>query len=309
MDPALLLFAFAAGAAAFFAPCCVAMLPAYVGYAVRPKAGAASEVTELEGPLTVPPTPRFHRQGLIAAGFGLLPFGVGSAPMAVQALSSLAILPASWTEGLPPIEVSLGLIVLGAALTVGGLIAAGKGAATARGALFGALATAGFFTVYLALGVPVAFLARGLIPYLPWVAATVGVVLVVLGVGMLAGKTISPRMPGLKASPPTPKGFFLFGVGYGTAGLSCTFPLFLAVVAAGALSGGFTAALATFAAFALGKGTLLTTVTALTVAGGESLGSRVKRYTRHVQKASAWMLILAGAYVAYYYGKTALGFV
>ena len=302
MDPALLLFAFTAGAAAFFAPCCIAMLPAYVGYAIRPDGAKRQEDPPILGP-------EFATFGRRAAVFGLVPFALGIAPLAGIALSSLGFVPAEWLTYFPGSQLALTLLLLGAVVTVTGLVASGKGPATARGAAFGGLATLGFFAVFGVLGLPVAFLARSLIPYLPWVAATVGVVLVVLGIAMLVGKTLAPKMPALNADVSSPKGFFMFGVGYGTAGLSCTFPLFLAVVGAGAVSGGFLSALAAFAAFALGKGTLLTLVTALTVAGGESLGAKVRKYTRHVQRASAWMLIVAGAYVGWYFGKTALGYV
>lgn len=302
MDPALLLFAFTAGAAAFFAPCCIAMLPAYVGYAVRPRAGE----TARDDPVLDPAAATLGRR---VAVFGLVPFLVGIVPLGGVALSSLGFLPATWLTYFPGSQISLTLLLLGAVVTIAGLMFAGKGPAAARGAAFGGLATLGFFAVFLVLGLPVAFLARSLIPYLPWVAAAVGLTLVVLGVAMLAGKTLAPKMPMLKADVSSPKGFFMFGVGYGTAGLSCTFPLFLAVVGAGAVSGGFLSALAAFAAFALGKGTLLTLVTALTVAGGESMGARVRRYTRHVQLASAWLLILAGGYVGWYFGKAAFGYV
>ena len=294
MDPTLLLFAFSAGAIGFFAPCCVAMLPAYVGYAVRSSQQA-------------PETP-LHAQGgrLLFLG-GLLPFALGGIPLLLMALASLAPLPYELVAALPNPDLSLALLILGTLASVGGILLLGKARAAARGALFGGLATLGFLTIFLAVGLPIALLARGLAPYLNWLAALVGLSLVVLGLFVLAGKSIAPKLPGLQADVTSPKGFYLFGLGYGVASLSCTFPVFLAVVAGGALSGGFLSALAAFAAYALGKGALLVGVTILTVSGGTTSGARVRRLVPAMARASGILLVLAGAYLAWYYGRFAPG--
>ena len=165
MDLALLVFAYAAGAAAFFAPCCVAMLPAYVSYAIRPPAGAVAQPG---------PPHRFARHGLSAVAFGFFPFIGGAIPLAVEVMASVGLVPAPWTDNLPSLEASVALISVGALMMVAGLVLAGRGKAAARGALFGLLATAGFFTVFLILGLPIVFVARSLIPFIPWFAAGVG---------------------------------------------------------------------------------------------------------------------------------------
>lgn len=295
MDPGLLLFAFSAGAIGFFAPCCIAMLPAYVGYAVRAPKEHAPDSSPTAG------------LGRGLAVFGLVPAALGGGPLLALGLGSFIPIPEGLRALFPNVDFSLALLVLGLLSIVAGIVLLGRGQAALRGALFGALATLGFLTIFLAIGLPIAFLARGLAPYLNWLAILVGVLLVVLGIFVLAGKNISPRLPGLKADVSSPRGFYLFGLGYGVASLSCTFPVFLAVIAAGALSGGFTSTLATFAAYALGKGTLLVGVTILTVAGGVRAGSRVKRLTPFMARASGLVLILAGGYIAYYFGRFAPG--
>ena len=294
MEPALLLFAFSAGAIGFFAPCSIAMLPAYVGYAIRSPGQAAPAI----------PQAKFGRALFLG---GLAPVAIGGTPLLVTALASLMPLPYEILRALPNTDLSLALLLSGILASVGGIVLLGRARAAARGALFGGLATLGFLAIFLAIGVPVAFLARGLAPYLNWLALFVGVALVALGILVLAGKSISIKVPGLQADVSSPRGFFVFGLGYGIASLSCTFPVFLAVVGAGALSGGFVSALATFAAYALGKGALLVGVTILTVAGGTAAGARVKRLTPLMTRASSVLLIVAGAYIAWYYGRFAPG--
>lgn len=292
----LILFAFVAGAAAFFAPCCVAMLPAYVSYAVRPrKEGAADET----------PTHAAAPFGRPVALFGLLPLALGFLPLFARGLANMNALPSDWEEYYPSLALSIGFVIVGALLVTIGLIMSGRGPAAGRGLLFGGLTTLGFFLSFLAVGLPVALLARGLAPYLTFLSATVGLVMVTLGVLMLFGKTISPRLPTFEADVSNPKGFFKFGLAYGVAGLSCTFPIFLAVVAAGLASGGFASAMTTFTAYALGKASVLVAVTVITVAGGSALGQKMKKHAPTIAKASAIMLVIAGAYMTYYFGKLA----
>ena len=301
MDPALLLFAFVAGAAAFFAPCCIAMLPAYIGYAIRPRTAANPD----GGDMLAQPLDGTAHAGKTLGLFGLVPVALGIVPLILRGLGTVSASAASWR--LPSQALSLGLLTLGAGIIAAGLVWAGKGRETMRGALFGGLATLGFLVVFAAIGLPVAFLARPLAAYIPWLSIVVGVGLVVVGILFLAGKTITLRLPGLKGDVSSPRGFFFFGLGYGLAGLSCTFPVFLAVIGAGALAGGFASAMSVFVAYALGKGMLLVTVTMLTVAGGVGLANRVKRITPYVYKGSAVLMILAGAYIAYYFGRYAPG--
>lgn len=295
MDPALLLFAFTAGAAAFFAPCCVAMLPAYVGYAVRPGNAPAA------------PPPPHARAGRTLALLGALPLAAGAGPLAVEGLAAFVGIPYAFRRLLPELGVSVALFVLGAALVAAGLALAGRGRAALRGAAFGALATAGFLSVFLAIGVPVALAARQLAPYVAWLAVAVGAALALVGIALLLGRTFGPRLPIIGGATDGPRGFFLFGAGYGIASLSCTFPVFLAVIAAGLVSGGFADALAMFAAYTLGKALLLVAVTVLTVAGGATFAGAIRRAVPAMKVASALLLIVSGLYIAWYYGRYAPG--
>lgn len=291
VDPGLLLFAFSAGAIGFFAPCCIAMLPAYIGYAVR---GRADEAPARTSPL-----------GLTLLMAGLVPIVLGALPLLALGLASYVPIPSEWMMRMPDADLSVGVLVLGLLASATGLVLLGRGRQAMRGALFGALATLGFLTVFLAIGVPIAFLARSLAPYLNWLAVLVGVILVGLGLLTLSGRSFEVKLPGLRADVTTPRGFYLFGLGYGIASLSCTFPVFLAVVFAGAVSGGILPALGTFIAYALGKGALLIGTTILVVARGTSAGNRARRLAPIVSRLGGLVLVLGGAYIAYYFARYA----
>lgn len=299
VEPGLLLFAFSAGAVTFLAPCSIAMLPAYVGFAVQAPGGADLPAA--------PRSPSRRFAGRSLAMLGLAPLAVATPRLMFTGLSAFQTVPFQLVRRLPSLDASLALLLLGTALVVAGAIVAGHARPALRGVAFGALATLGFLVTFLGIGLPIALLARGLAPYVTWLAVLVGVTLVLAGSLMVAGRAFSVRLPSFASVPQGPKGFFLFGVGYGVSSISCTFPVFLAVIAAGTLAGGVASALAVFAAFALGKATVLVAVTALTVVGGTALGERVKRLAPAVHRASAAILVVAGAYIVWYFGRYAPG--
>ena len=87
--------------------------------------------------------------------------------------------------------------------------------------------TVGFAGTLAAAGLLVSAGARGLIQAAPRLGLAVGIVLMLLGLWMLVGRSISlklPQIPGRSTAglPPTAR-MVVFGVGYALASLSCTF--------------------------------------------------------------------------------------
>lgn len=290
----LLLFAFTAGAVAFFAPCCVGMLPAYVAYAVRP-AGLQGRAL-----------PRERSPRAVVLALGLVPFAFGTVPLIMRSLGGYGLVPGGAYAYLPPLEVSIGLVILGAALILNAFVWTDRLSVANRSLAFGLLATLGVFLGFLIVGAPVALLATLVTPYLGIVSILVGLAILALGILTLAGRSFAPKLPSITPDVTRPWGFVKFGLAYAVAGLTCTFPAFLAVMAAGLATGGFGTALAVFAAYALGKASVLVAVTAVTVASGETFAPKLARHARLVETASGCMLILAGAFMIYYYSRANL---
>lgn len=291
MDIPLLLFAYMAGAAAFFAPCCIAMLPAYIAYAVRPS---------LVGNDASPAIGGIPKALLLA---GAVPSALAVLALMVRGLASLDLAPRAIYPYIPTLDLSVTLLLLGAGAVTLGVLAAGRAQETRRGVQFAGLATLGFFVAFLAIGLPIGLLAQGLRPYLGYLSALVGLTLFAIGALLLLGRDLKVKMPSWRADVSSASGFFKFGLGYAIAGLSCTFPVFLGVMATAAVSGGPIDALLTFAAYATGKASVLVALTVVTVAGGADLAQRVRVHSRAIMRASAWMLTLAGAYMTYYYTR------
>ena len=174
------------------------------------------------------------------------------------------------------------------------------GSRVLQGLIVGALVTAGFLGVFVAIGLPVAYGASRVADVLPWAGVGLGGLLVAAGLLTLAGR--GPRVNvrwGTRRGGP-----LLFGAGYGVASLGCTLPIFLAVVGAAAGSG---STLLVFAAYGAGMALV---VTALAVAAAllrEGLARGLRRLLPHMSRISGVLLVAAGGYLAYYWYRIGFG--
>lgn len=176
-----------------------------------------------------------------------------------------------------------------------------------RALLVGATVTLGFVLLFGAAGVVISASGGALLGAMPVLGILVGVALVALGLWMLAGGTlhagvfgrIATRVVNLKSVHA--RGFFLFGVAYGLASLSCTLPVFLAVVGSSLASGGFLAGAAQFFGFALGMATVLMALTLALAFFKQGLAKWLRGAVSYVRLASAVLLVVAGAYIIFYW--------
>lgn len=171
-----------------------------------------------------------------------------------------------------------------------------------RALTVGALTTVGFLLVFGTIGTGIALGARSLTRAIPWAALVIGVALVLAGTAVLFGRHIGIRLP-FPARRPAGHGngsVLLFGLGYGVASLSCTFPVFLVVVGT-AITGETLTGSLMFVAYALGMGTILTSLAIAAALSRSGLATSIRRLLPHVNRVSGGLLVLAGAYVVYYW--------
>lgn len=182
-----------------------------------------------------------------------------------------------------------------------------RGSAATRALAVGGLTTSGFLLVFGTVGAGISLGARGLIGVIPWLALAIGVLLFAAGVAVLAGRRIALRIPLLGRRDPDggPLSVFLFGIGYGVASLSCTLPIFLAVIGT-SLGGAALGGVLAFAAYAAGMGTVLTALAVAAALSGGGLVALIRRALPYVSKAGGAMLAAAGLYVTYYWSVALL---
>lgn len=128
---------------------------------------------------------------------------------------------------------------------------------------------------------------------------------------MLAGLSLSLRLPGIPrrataALPPTAQ-IVMFGVGYAAASLSCTFGVLLAVIAQAQATASYAALLLVFAVYAAGSATVLLLLALTTAAAGSALTHRIGVLARYGPRITAGVLLVTGAYLAWYWYPAATG--
>jgi cytochrome c-type biogenesis protein len=169
--------------------------------------------------------------------------------------------------------------------------------------------TAGFVLLFglagLGLGVATSALARAL----PFLGVAVGILLVVIGGRLLTGATfytsigdrLADRLGPSTAARNSIRGYFAYGLAYGAASLGCTLPIFLTVVGSTLTSGGPLAALGQFVLYACGMGFVILLLTLSVAFFKQALVNRARAAGQYLQTLSAVLMLIAGAYLVYYW--------
>lgn len=165
-----------------------------------------------------------------------------------------------------------------------------------------AVMTAGFVVVFGVFGVVVAPVAASVQRYLPFVTVVIGAALVVTGVLLVAGRTVALLVPKPTKGAPTRRlgSMFGYGVAYAIASLSCTIGPFLAVVGTALGGADVVEGVVAFVAYALGMGLVVGVLAVAATMADNTLATRAKALLPHVSRIGGVLLVLVGAYVAYY---------
>ena len=178
-----------------------------------------------------------------------------------------------------------------------------------RAVMVGLSVSVGFVALFGAVGLILAFGSQAVVvAALPWVGLAVGVLLIGAGAYMASGGKIYTSLAQRAASrigDPSQlnvPGYALFGVSYGLASLSCTLPLFLAVLGVGAgLSSGFLETLGQFLLYAAGMGSVIMALTLGMAVARTVLIRWMRAALPYVGVVGAWLMVVAGTYIVFYW--------
>jgi cytochrome c-type biogenesis protein len=179
----------------------------------------------------------------------------------------------------------------------------GGPAAVRRGLTIGAVVSSGFLLVFGVVGLLLTAGLRSVIDVLPWAAIVIGVGVGALGVAMLAGYEPVVRLPKFQraGSGRRHSTIFVFGVSYAVASLSCTLPIFLAVVAGAVPRTNLLSGVLLFVVYGIGMSLVLVVVTLALALGKRGLVQRLRRSAAYVNRISGAILLLAGAYIVWFW--------
>ncbi len=176
-----------------------------------------------------------------------------------------------------------------------------------RALLVGGVVSTGFVLLFGVFGLVISAGGNALLGAMPALAILIGGALILIGLALLAGRSmyfsVFERFASHVGDPSavSVRGFFLFGLAYGAASLSCTMPVFLAVVGSGISVGGFLAGAGQFLGYGLGMASVFLALTLALAFFKQGLVVRIKKAVPYVQLASAVLLVLAGVYMIFYW--------
>lgn len=174
--------------------------------------------------------------------------------------------------------------------------------AVARAVRFSAGMTAGFVAVFAAFGLVVAPLALSVERYLPYLTVLIGLVLMLLGGWLLSGRSVgfSGRLGRGRAPSASWTSQVGYGVSFALASLSCTIGPFLAVTSTTLSGSDVVSVVASYVVYALGMGAVILVLALAVATARVSLVGRMRAAGGVIGRIGGLVLVLAGAYVAWY---------
>ena len=176
-------------------------------------------------------------------------------------------------------------------------------AGVATGLRVGIAVTIGIFALFSVVGLLLSFGMQRLLEFVPWAALVIGALLFGLGIAVLRGYHLTARVISVKNKKG--KSFLAmtgFGVAFGTASISCTLPIFLAVVGLSTRSSNVISGWSVFLAYAAGMGVVLTAVAVALATSREVLVTRMRSVLPYVERIGGALLVVSGLFIVYYWG-------
>jgi cytochrome c biogenesis protein CcdA len=166
----------------------------------------------------------------------------------------------------------------------------------ADGLRAGSTMSLGFVVVFAAVGVPLSAIASGLAAWAPGASGLLGVVIIVIAIASLRGRSLP--LPGRRLRLRGGRGtvaMLSFGMLYALGSLSCELPLFVAATGVAATRDATTAVLAV-AAYAVGMSLVVTTLSVVVALTGHR-GRRLRLSAAWIRPAGAVVALAAGVFV------------
>ena len=176
-----------------------------------------------------------------------------------------------------------------------------------RALLIGGAVSAGFVILFGIAGAIVGVSASFVGQVLPWLGLVIGVGLVIIGAWMAGGGKLyiglAARAADRMGNPNEvgAKGYFMFGLSYGTASLGCTLPIFISVVGIGVAGFSITTVVGNFFLYALGMGLVIMGMTLGMAIFKGAMVTLMRKALPYIQYIAAGFMVVAGAYIIFYW--------
>ena len=176
-----------------------------------------------------------------------------------------------------------------------------------RAVKVGAVVTFGFILLFGIAGIVIGAGAQGFVDIVPWIGLTIGILLVLAGAYVMGGGKLYSGFAGRAAArmgnpgQVSTRGYLMFGMSYGTASLSCTLPIFLAVIGTSLAVSDIPTAVGQFILYAIGMGTVIMLLTVGMALFKTAVVGAMRRLLPYIQPLSAGLMTVAGSYIVFYW--------
>jgi cytochrome c biogenesis protein CcdA len=180
----------------------------------------------------------------------------------------------------------------------------GSQRATVRRALLvSASVSAGFLTVFLAVGIVSEYVTRWIESNAKYATLAIGIGFVALGIAMLAGYKLPFATPRLDPGEPdhTVAAMFVYGVAYAVASIGCTLPLFSTTLFGNVRGDGWGSGVANVVAYGVGMALIVTALTIALAVANTSLLRWLRHGSRYVDRVAAVLVLVSGLYLLQYF--------
>jgi cytochrome c-type biogenesis protein len=185
-----------------------------------------------------------------------------------------------------------------------------------RAVVLGGACGAGGIAFFLTVGLLLSLVAWPLGWLLVNLKPVLAVLIVLMGILLLAGRSPGGGQVGSLATRlvlPTPKpstgsagAMFAYGAVYGLASTACTLPVYVSIVVLPLGSGQIGAALLTFGSFALAMAALMVGTALVVGLSGNALLTGLRASAPWIVRAAGVVLIIVGIYEGYFFFKTGM---
>ena len=176
-----------------------------------------------------------------------------------------------------------------------------------KGLFIGCSVGLGILSLFLLAGLITGFALTLLRNVMEWVGIALGICLISFGIWLTNGGRIYTNVTariGQSIGNPNQinlKGFFLFGVSYGIASLSCTLPIFLAVIGVNLRASSIYDSMLQFGLYGIGMGSMIMFVTLSMVALKGVMIRYIKSVLPYVERIGFLLVVVSGIYVVFYW--------
>jgi len=176
-----------------------------------------------------------------------------------------------------------------------------------KGLFIGCSVGFGILSLFLLVGLITGFALTLLRSVMEWVGIALGICLISFGIWLTNGGRIYTNVTariGQSIGNPNQinlKGFFLFGDSYGIASLSCTLPIFLAVIGVNLRASSIYDSMLQFGLYGIGMGSMIMLVTLSMVALKGVMIRYIKSVLPHVERIGFLLVVVSGMYIVFYW--------